>query len=244
MRNFRKKIIPMSTLEKLKNEVFNANIELVKNGLVIQTWGNVSGRDRETGYIVIKPSGISYKKLKPENMVVLDIDGKVIEGILKPSTDLPTHLFLYKSFPSIGGIVHTHSAYATAWAQAGRDIPPFGTTHADYYYGKVPCSRKLYKDEVKVDYELNTGKVIVETIGKHDPLVIPSVLISGHGPFCWGLDPEEAVNIAVTLEEIARIAFYTVMLGHTAPIDKHLLDKHYRRKHGSDAYYGQKKNKS
>ena len=229
-------------LEKLKNEVYNANLDLVKNGLVIQTWGNVSGRDKESGLVVIKPSGISYKTMRPEDMVVLDQDGKVIEGRLKPSTDSPTHLFLYNSFPTIGGIVHTHSAYATAWAQAGKDIPPFGTTHADYYFGKVPCSRKLSEDEVRDNYELNTGKVIVETLGKIDPLVIPSVLINGHGPFCWGLDPEGGVHIAVTLEEIARIAFYTVLLGHTSPVDQHLLDKHYLRKHGTNAYYGQKKN--
>jgi len=229
-------------LEKLKNEVYNANLDLVKNGLVIQTWGNVSGRDKESGLVVIKPSGISYKTMRPDDMVVLDQNGKVVEGSLKPSTDSPTHLFLYDSFPSIGGIVHTHSAYATAWAQTGKDIPPFGTTHADYYFGKVPCSRKLSEIEVRDNYELNTGKVIVETLGKLDPLVIPSVLINGHGPFCWGLDPEEGVHIAVTLEEIARIAFYTVLLGHTAPVDQHLLDKHYLRKHGSDAYYGQKKN--
>jgi L-ribulose-5-phosphate 4-epimerase len=229
-------------LEKLKNEVYNANLDLVKNGLVIQTWGNVSGRDNESGLVVIKPSGISYNTMRPEDMVVLDQDGKVIEGRLKPSTDSPTHLFLYNSFPAIGGIVHTHSAYATAWAQAGKDIPPFGTTHADYYFGKVPCSRKLSEDEVRDNYELNTGKVIVETLGKIDPLVIPSVLINGHGPFCWGLDPEGGVHIAVTLEEIARIAFYTVLLGHTAPVDQHLLDKHYLRKHGTNAYYGQKKN--
>jgi len=229
-------------LEKLKNEVYNANLDLVKNGLVIQTWGNVSGRDKESGLVVIKPSGISYKTMRPDDMVVLDQNGKVVEGSLKPSTDSPTHLFLYDSFPSIGGIVHTHSAYATAWAQTGKDIPPFGTTHADYYFGKVPCSRKLSEIEVRDNYELNTGKVIVETLGKLDPFAIPSVLINGHGPFCWGLDPEEGVHIAVTLEEIARIAFYTVLLGHTAPVDQHLLDKHYLRKHGSDAYYGQKKN--
>jgi len=228
-------------LEELKLSVFNANLELVSNGLVIHTWGNASGRDRESGLIVIKPSGVSYRKMREEDMVVLDPDGKVVEGTLKPSTDAPTHLYLYKVYPSLGGIVHTHSAYATAWAQAGKDIPPFGTTHADHYYGEVPCTRKLNDDEIKNDYELNTGKVIAERMGRLDPLAVPSVLVNCHGPFTWGIDADEAVYNAVALEEIARIAFYTVLLNHKEPVERNLLDKHYLRKHGGDAYYGQDK---
>lgn len=228
-------------LEELKLSVFNANLELVSNGLVIHTWGNASGRDRESGLIVIKPSGVSYRKMREEDMVVLDPDGKVVEGTLKPSTDAPTHLYLYKVYPSLGGIVHTHSAYATAWAQAGKDIPPFGTTHADHYYGEVPCTRKLNDDEIRNDYELNTGKVIAERMGRLDPLAVPSVLVNCHGPFTWGIDADEAVYNAVALEEIARIAFYTVLLNHKEPVERNLLDKHYLRKHGGDAYYGQDK---
>jgi L-ribulose-5-phosphate 4-epimerase len=230
-------------LNKLKLDVFRANLDLVTEGLVIHTWGNVSGRDRDTGLIVIKPSGISYKEMKPEDMVVIDPDGKVVEGKLKPSTDTPTHLFLYKTYPSVGGVVHTHSTYAVVWAQAGKDIPPFGTTHADHFYGEVPCTRKLTPEEVKKDYELNTGKVIVERMGKMDPLAVPSALVNCHGPFIWGIDAAEAVHNAVALEEIARMAFYTVLLGKKEPVDDYLLDKHHRRKHGKDAYYGQKKNK-
>jgi L-ribulose-5-phosphate 4-epimerase len=176
-------------------------------------------------------------------MVVLDPDGRVVEGDYSPSTDAPTHLYLYRKYPSLGGVVHTHSTYATAWAQAGKDIPAFGTTHADHYYGEVPCTRKLSSDEVENDYEPNTGKVIAERLGKLDPLVIPSVLVNCHGPFCWGIDAAEAVYNAAALEEIARMAFYTVILGVKEPIDKYLLDKHYLRKHGKDAYYGQGKKK-
>lgn len=230
-------------LKELKSAVFKANLELVNQGLVIHTWGNVSGRDPESGLIVIKPSGISYKAMKPGDMVVLDPGGKVVEGRLKPSTDAPTHLILYRTYPSLGGIVHTHSTFATSWAQAGRDIPALGTTHADHYYGEVPCTRKLEDDEIKHDYEVNTGKVIIERLGRTDPLAVPSALVNGHGPFCWGLDPEEAVYNAVALEEIARIAFYTVLLGQKEPVDKSLLDKHFKRKHGSDAYYGQEEKK-
>jgi len=230
-------------LKKLKEKVYKVNIGLVKQGLVIQTWGNASGRDRSTGMIVIKPSGISYKSLKPEDMVVLDSDGNVVEGKYNPSTDAPTHIELYKKWESIGGVVHTHSAYATSWAQAGRDIPPLGTTHADHYYGEVPCTRKLTEDEISTDYEINTGKVILERMKNADPLAVPSVLVNCHGPFCWGLDAEEAVYNAVALEEIARIAFYTVMLGNKEPVDKYLLQKHHERRHGSNAYYGQKKRK-
>jgi L-ribulose-5-phosphate 4-epimerase len=228
-------------LEKLKQSVFKANLDLVKQGLVIHTWGNVSGRDKETGFVVIKPSGVSYKSMKPDDMVVINSDGKVAEGKYKPSTDAPTHLLLYKTYSSIGGIVHTHSTYATAWAQAGKDIPALGTTHADHYYGEVPCTRKLNDDEINSDYEINTGKVIIEKMGSIDPLAVPSVLVNSHGPFCWGLDAEEAVYNAIALEEIARMAFYTVLLGKNEPVDKYLLDKHFKRKHGKDAYYGQGK---
>jgi L-ribulose-5-phosphate 4-epimerase len=226
-------------LNILKERVFKANIDLLEHGLVIHTWGNVSGRDKETGMIVIKPSGVGYKKMKASDMVVIDSDGKVMEGKYKPSTDLPTHILLYKIFSSLGGVVHTHSTYATSWAQAGRSIPPFGTTHADHFYGEIPCTRLLTDEEIANDYEVNTGKVIVEKIGKSDPLFVPSILVNCHGPFCWGVDPESAVYNAVALEEIARMAFYTVLLGKSEPVDKALLEKHFNRKHGSDAYYGQ-----
>jgi len=228
-------------LDKLKKIVFQANTDLVKQGLVIHTWGNVSGRDRESGLIVIKPSGVSYASMNADDMVVIDAEGNIVEGKYKPSTDAPTHLFLYKSWSSIGGVVHTHSAYATAWAQAGKDIPPFGTTHADHYYGEVPCTRQLSDNEIKTDYELNTGKVIVERLGISEPLAVPSALVNCHGPFCWGLDPGEAVYNAVALEEIARMAFYTILLNHSKPVDQNLLDKHFQRKHGKNAYYGQGK---
>ena len=228
-------------LEKLKETVFKANLDLVRHGLVIQTWGNVSGRDKETGMVVIKPSGVKYDAMKPSDMVVLDPDGKVVEGKYKPSTDAPTHLLLYKTWNTLGGIVHTHSAYATSWAQAGKSIPPFGTTHADHFYGEVPCTRLLNSKEIASDYELNTGKVIIEKVGKRDPLFVPSVLVNCHGPFSWGIDPESAVNNAVSLEEISRMALYTVLLGKSEAVDKTLLDKHFHRKHGRDAYYGQEK---
>ena len=192
--------------------------------------------------IVIKPSGVSYKSMKPDDMVVIDPEGKVVEGKYKPSTDAPTHLLLYKTWNTIGGIVHTHSSYATAWAQAGRAIPPFGTTHADHYYGEVPCTRSLTDEEIASDYEINTGKIIIERMGSTDPLAIPSVLVNCHGPFCWGTDADNAVYNAVSLEEIAKMAFYTVLLGQSEPVKKSLLDKHFKRKHGSDAYYGQGKN--
>ena len=226
-------------LEDLKNKVYKANIDLVNKGLVIHTWGNVSGRDKKSGLIVIKPSGINYDLMKPEDMVVIDREGKKVEGKNKPSTDTPTHLILYNTFETLGGIVHTHSSYATSWAQAGRAIPPFGTTHADHFYGEVPCTRKLTKKETENDYEINTGKIIIEKLGSVDPLVIPSVLVNGHGPFCWGIDPESAVYNAETLEEIAKMALYTVLLGKTEPIDRFLIDKHFKRKHGKNAYYGQ-----
>jgi len=228
-------------LKGLKDVVFKANLDLVKHGLVIHTWGNVSGRDKESGMIVIKPSGVDYESMKPEDMVIIDPEGKVVEGKFKPSTDAPTHLLLYNSWPEIGGVVHTHSSYATSWAQAGKAIPPFGTTHADHYYGEVPCTRLLTDNEIETDYEINTGKVIVEKMGKVDPLSIPSVLVCSHGPFCWGKDADNAVYNAVALEEIARMAFYTVLLGKNEPISQSLLGKHYKRKHGNDAYYGQSK---
>ena len=226
-------------LDELKKKVLQANLDLKTHGLIVRTWGNASGRDSKTGLIVIKPSGVSYKTIKVSDMVVIDLEGKVVEGKLKPSTDAPTHLHLYKQFPAVGGIVHTHSTYATAWAQAGKDIPPLGTTHADHFYGAVPCTRKLSAEEINEKYESNTGKVIVERVGVSDPLAVPAVLVNCHGPFCWGLDPEDAVNNAIALEEIARIAFYTVLLEKRDAIDKVLLDKHFGRKHGKGKYYGQ-----
>jgi L-ribulose-5-phosphate 4-epimerase len=226
-------------LDKLKISVFNANLELVNNGLVIHTWGNVSGRDFKTGLIVIKPSGVSYDSMQPDDMVVIDTEGKVVEGNFKPSTDTPTHLLLYRSYKDLGGIVHTHSSYATSWAQAGKAIPPFGTTHADHYNGEVPCTRLLTDREIESDYEINTGKIIIEKLGSVNPLTVPSVLVNCHGPFCWGSSADEAVYNAIALEEIARMAFYTVLLGKKEPIKQSLIDKHFKRKHGNDAYYGQ-----
>lgn len=228
-------------LEKLKDIVCKANLDLVGKGLVIHTWGNVSGRDRESGLVVIKPSGVSYDSMKPGDMVVIDLNGKIVEGEFKPSTDAPIHLLLYKNYKSLGGVVHTHSSFATSWAQSGRAIPPFGTTHADHFYGDVPVTRLLTKEETENDYEINTGKIIVERLGATDPLTVPSVLVNSHGPFCWGKSPEDAVYNAVALEEIAKMAFYTVLLGKTEPISQFLLDKHFKRKHGKDAYYGQDK---
>lgn len=226
-------------LEKLKEEVFKANIDLVRHGLVIHTWGNVSGRDTDSGLIVIKPSGVSYESMKPAEMVVLDSEGKVVEGSYKPSTDAPTHLVLYKAFENIGGIVHTHSAYATSWAQAGRAIPALGTTHADHFYGEVPCTRQMTDREIEGDYEANTGHLITEALDRLNALTVPAVLVNGHGPFCWGKDAANAVYNAVALEEIARMAFMTVLLGMEEPVKQSLLDRHFRRKHGKNAYYGQ-----
>jgi len=226
-------------LETLKEEVFKANIDLVRHGLVIHTWGNVSGKDQESGLIVIKPSGVSYESMQPDDMVVIDIDGKVVEGKFRPSTDAPTHLVLYKAFGNVGGIVHTHSSHATAWAQSERAIPALGTTHADHYNGEVPCTRILNDIEIENDYEANTGHIIVEALNGMDPLTVPSVLVSGHGPFCWGKNAADAVYNAVALEEIARMAFMTVLLGNEKTVNKTLLDKHFKRKHGSGAYYGQ-----
>jgi L-ribulose-5-phosphate 4-epimerase len=228
-------------LSELKNIVFKANLEIVEKGLVIHTWGNVSGKDPESGLIVIKPSGVSYESMKADDMVVIDSEGKVVEGKFKPSTDAPTHLLLYKTYASIGGVVHTHSTYATSWAQAGKAIPPYGTTHADHFYGEVPCTRSLTLKEIDNDYEINTGKVIIETLASVNPLTVPSVLVNSHGPFCWGSDAGNAVYNAIALEEIARMALFTLMLGRSEPINKVLLDKHFKRKHGNDAYYGQEK---
>lgn len=227
-------------LEDLKLKVFQANLDLVKHNLVLFTWGNVSGIDRKTNLIVIKPSGVSYDVLKPENMVVVDFDCNVIEGILKPSSDTLTHIELYKAFPEIGGIVHTHSTYAVAWAQAMKAIPALGTTHADHFYGEIPCTRELTQEEVERGYEKETGTVIIETFKNMDPLHVPGVLVGNHGPFAWGVNPEKAVYNAVVLEEVARIALLTMQLGNTSPIKQYLLDKHFNRKHGKDAYYGQK----
>jgi L-ribulose-5-phosphate 4-epimerase len=227
-------------LNELKKQVFEANIDLVKHGLVIFTWGNVSGIDREKGLIVIKPSGVSYDNMKAEDMVVVDLDGNVVEGKYKPSSDTPTHIILYKKFDKIGGVVHTHSEWATSWAQAGLSIPALGTTHADYFYGPIPCTRKLSQKEIETAYEVETGNVIVETFKGIDPLAVPGVIINGHGPFTWGTDAHNAVHNAIVLEEVAKMAHHTLTLNKVKGIDQYLLDKHYYRKHGPEAYYGQK----
>ena len=226
-------------LEKLKDQVLESNLALVSHHLVVFTWGNVSERDPETGHVVIKPSGVPYDLLEPSDMVVLDRDGNQLEGELKPSSDAPTHLELYRNFPDIGGVVHTHAPWATSWAQAGKPIPVYGTTHADYFYGPVPCSRALTREEVEGDYEGNTGIVIIETFRQLDYRHFPGVLVHGHGPFTWGRDGREAVEHAMVLEEVARMAFRTELLGNKQPLEQYLLDKHYQRKHGEGAYYGQ-----
>jgi L-ribulose-5-phosphate 4-epimerase len=226
-------------LEQLKKIVYNANLELVKRGLVIYTWGNASGIDREKGMIVIKPSGVSYKGMQPKDMVVLNLNGNIIEGKLKPSSDVQTHLVLYKNFKNIGGIVHTHSSFAVSWAQAGMGIPVLGTTHADYFYGTIPCTRKLTSKEINGNYELETGNVIVETFRDINPIDIPAVLVNSHGPFSWGTNPANAVHNAVALEEVAKMTLRTLILNKVPAIDQALLDKHYLRKHGNGAYYGQ-----
>jgi len=227
-------------LEELKHSVYEANLDLVKHGLVIFTWGNVSGIDRERGLVVIKPSGVSYDTMKVTDMVVVDLDGRVVEGTLKPSSDTATHLVLYKAFPKTGGIVHTHSSWATAWAQAGKAIPALGTTHTDYFYGPIPCTRKLTEKEISTAYEAETGHVIVETFAGLDPEAVPGVLVTNHAPFAWGKDPHEAVHNAKVLEEVAQMAYHTLQINPSASIDQYLLDKHYFRKHGKNAYYGQK----
>lgn len=227
-------------LEALKKQVYEANMELPRRGLITYTWGNVSGIDRETGYIVIKPSGVDYELLKPQDMVIVDLEGNKIEGEYKPSSDTPTHLELYKAFPEIGGIVHTHSPWATAWAQAGRSIPCYGTTHADYFYGSIPCARSLTKDEIESDYEKNTGLVIIDTFKELNPSFVPGVLCINHGPFTWGKDAMEAVHNAVVLEEVAKMAFQTEQINtHVNAAPEAIKEKHFMRKHGKNAYYGQ-----
>lgn len=229
-------------MEKLIKEVLEANLLLPKYGLVVFTWGNVSAVDRDRGLVVIKPSGVSYKIMDVEHMVVVDLDGNVVSGDHKPSSDTVTHLEIYKAFPGIGGIVHTHSKMATSWAQACRPIPALGTTHADYFYGEIPCTRKLNSDEIKDDYERNTGRVIVETFTNRriDPLQVPGVLTAAHGPFAWGVNAADAVHNAVVMEECAEIAMNALLINPgVQSVEKELLDKHYLRKHGSKAYYGQ-----
>ena len=228
-------------LEKLKEDVYRANLDLVRHGLVILTFGNASGIDRASGLMVIKPSGVPYDELTINDMVVTDLHGNVIEGTLSPSTDTPTHLALYKAFSSIGGVVHAHSTYATAWAQARMPIPCLGTTHADCFNGAVPVTRKLTAEETEDDYEYNTGLVIAAALAGRDPLAMPAALVQSHGPFTWGSTPAGAVYNAVILEETARIAAITVSLAPPMEIEKHLLERHYLRKHGGKAYYGQKK---
>jgi len=231
--------IYITMLEELKQKVHQANLELIKRGLVIFTWGNVSGIDREKGLVVIKPSGVGYDEMKPEDMVIVDLESNVVDSRLKPSSDTPTHLVLYKAFKMVGGIVHTHSEWATSWAQAGRSIPVYGTTHADNFFGEIPCTRKMTEPEIRGKYERVTGNLIVEIFKNLDPLTIPAVLVHGHGPFTWGTDPVDAVNHALVLEHVAKMAFRNEVLGNRQPIDKTLLNKHFLRKHGKDAYYGQ-----
>ncbi len=231
-------------LEELKQKVLRANLQLVKNKLVLFTWGNVSEIDRETKLIVIKPSGVSYDEMKAEDMVVVDLNGKVVEGDLRPSSDTPTHIEFYKAFPNVGGVTHTHSTFATAWAQAGRDIPFYGTTHADYFYGDIPCARSLTQEEIEGEYEKNTGLVIIDRFkkGKIDPMEVPGVLIKSHGVFAFGKDGDNSVYNATVLEEVAKMAFLTEQINPDVPrADKFMMEKHYQRKHGKNAYYGQKK---
>ena len=231
-------------LEELKEKVCKANLDLVKHGLVIFTWGNVSAIDRKSGLVVIKPSGVSYDNMKPSDMVVVDLDGKVVEGDLNPSSDTPTHVELYKAFPNIGGVVHTHSTYATAFAQAGKDIPNIGTTHADYFYQDIPCTRDMTEAEVKGAYELETGKVIVDEFlnrRKINPDHTPGVLVKNHGPFSWGKDADNAVYNAKVMEQCAKMAFVAFSVNPDLTMNPLLIEKHYQRKHGPNAYYGQKK---
>ena len=229
-------------LEELKKAVYEANMDLPKYGLVTFTWGNVSGIDRESGLFVIKPSGVDYDKLTPDDMVVMDLNGNRVEGRYKPSSDTPTHLEIYKAFPSVGGVVHTHSSYATSWAQAGRSIPCYGTTHADYMYGEIPCVRCLTKEEIEGAYEENTGHLIVNEFNRmgKDPMAVLAVLCKNHGPFAWGKDAHEAVHNAVVLEEVAKMAYRAETINpRIQPAPQELQDKHYYRKHGANAYYGQ-----
>ncbi|QYR24362.1 L-ribulose-5-phosphate 4-epimerase [Paenibacillus sp. sptzw28] len=230
-------------MESLKQAVWEANMELPKYGLVTFTWGNVSGIDRESGLVAIKPSGVPYEDLRPEQIVIVDLEGNVVEGELRPSSDTPTHVALYRAFEGIGGIVHTHSPWATSWAQAGRAVPALGTTHGDYFYGEIPCTRPMTEAEIQGAYELETGNVIIETFDKGgiDPNQVPAALVFSHAPFCWGKDPHNAVHNAVVVEEVAKMALHTFQLNpNVQPMDQHLLDRHYLRKHGKNAYYGQK----
>jgi L-ribulose-5-phosphate 4-epimerase len=228
-------------LELLKHDVLEANKSLPRHGLVTLTWGNVSAIDESRTYVVIKPSGVAYDDLTTDSLVVLSLDGTVVEGNLSPSSDTPTHLELYRAFPEIGGIVHTHSAWATSWAQAGRAIPCYGTTHADYFYGDIPCTRPLNKEEIRDLYEINTGKVIIETLQGHEMMAAPGILVSQHGPFSWGVSAMKAVESAVVLEEVAKMASRCESINpKVQPVPDALLDKHYFRKHGANAYYGQK----
>ncbi|AHM57189.1 L-ribulose-5-phosphate 4-epimerase AraD [Peptoclostridium acidaminophilum DSM 3953] len=228
-------------LEKLKQKVYDANIELPRRNLVEFTWGNASGIDRELGLFVIKPSGVDYAKLKPYDLVVMDLEGNRVEGRLRPSSDTATHLELYRAFPEIGGIVHTHSPWATSWAQAGRSIPSYGTTHADYFYGAIPCTRNMTPEEAGEEYEKNAGIVIVEAFKDINPMHVPGVLCANHGPFTWGKDVNEALHRAVVLEQVAKMAFYTEHMNpHAEEIHQSLMSKHFLRKHGSNAYYGQR----
>lgn len=228
-------------LEKLKEYVYEQNMELPKRGMVTYTWGNVSAIDRKQGLVVIKPSGVPYDAMCPEDMVVVDLDGNRVEGKLNPSSDTPTHIELYRAFLEIGGIVHTHSTMATAWAQAGRPLPCYGTTHADYFYGEIPCARNLTAQEIEEGYEKNTGSVIIETFAGINPIHVPGVLCKNHGPFAWGKDAAEAVHNAVVLEEVAKMNFYTELINPDAkPAPQCMQDKHFLRKHGPNAYYGQK----
>jgi L-ribulose-5-phosphate 4-epimerase len=228
-------------LKELREQVLDANLELVRRGLVLYTFGNASGISREEGLVVIKPSGVPYDTMKPEHLVIVDLEGKTVEGDLRPSSDLPTHLVLYKSFPSIGGVAHTHSRAATSWAQARRAIPCFGTTHADYFHGAIPVTKPLSEKEIRSDYERNTGLAIVRCMKKQDPLHAPGVLVAGHAPFCWGASPADAAHNAVVVEELAALALQTITVNSRAKtLPKVLHDKHFFRKHGSSAYYGQK----
>lgn len=229
-------------LEELKEKVFQANLDLVKQGLVIFTWGNVSGIDREKGLVVIKPSGVDYDNMKASDMVVVDLNtGEVVEGDLNPSSDTPTHLVLYRAFPNIQGVVHTHSTYATAWAQAGKDIPNIGTTHADYFHESIPCTDDMTKEEVEGQYELETGNVIVKRFEGINPDHTPAVLVKNHGPFSWGTSPANAVYNAKVMEQCAKMAFVSFMVNPNTTMNPLLIEKHYNRKHGPNAYYGQKK---
>ena len=228
-------------LEALKEKVFRANLDLVKHGLVIFTWGNVSAIDRENNLVVIKPSGVSYETMVAADMVVVDLDGNIVEGGLRPSSDMPTHLMLYKAFSEIGGIVHTHSTYATAWAQAGRDIPNIGPTHADYFHDAIPCTAEMSRAEVEGNYEKETGRVIVRCFKEIDPVHTPGVLVRNHGPFAWGRDAADAVHNAVVLEQVAKMAYLSYQINPALTMNPLLVEKHFNRKHGPNAYYGQKK---